>query len=79
LQRRRRPAHAFRFVTHHLARTHRPKLLIAGGSAYPGAAAQRIGLVNRAVPATQFAEAARAWAAELAALPTATACKPTCW
>ena len=28
------------------------------------------GLVNRAVPAVQLSEAARAWAAELAALPT---------
>ncbi|HMO44426.1 MAG TPA: enoyl-CoA hydratase [Rubrivivax sp.] len=35
-----------------------------------GADAQRIGLVNRAVPAAKLAEAARAWAAELAALPT---------
>ena len=35
-----------------------------------GAEAQRIGLVNRAVPAAQLADAARAWAAELAALPT---------
>jgi 2-(1,2-epoxy-1,2-dihydrophenyl)acetyl-CoA isomerase len=35
-----------------------------------GAEAQRIGLVNRAVPAAMLAEAARAWAAELAALPT---------
>jgi 2-(1,2-epoxy-1,2-dihydrophenyl)acetyl-CoA isomerase len=35
-----------------------------------GAEAQRIGLVNRAVPAVQLVEAARAWAAELAALPT---------
>ncbi len=35
-----------------------------------GAEAQRIGLVNRAVPAAQLPEAARVWAAELAALPT---------
>jgi 2-(1,2-epoxy-1,2-dihydrophenyl)acetyl-CoA isomerase len=35
-----------------------------------GDEAQRIGLVNRAVPAAQLAEAANAWAAELAALPT---------
>jgi 2-(1,2-epoxy-1,2-dihydrophenyl)acetyl-CoA isomerase len=34
------------------------------------AEAQRIGLVHRAVPAAQLPEAARAWAAELAALPT---------
>lgn len=35
-----------------------------------GAEAQRIGLVNRAVPAAQLPEATRAWAAELAVLPT---------
>ncbi|HOM13163.1 MAG TPA: enoyl-CoA hydratase-related protein [Rubrivivax sp.] len=35
-----------------------------------GAEAQRIGLVNRAVPAALLAEAARTWAAALAALPT---------
>ena len=35
-----------------------------------GDEAQRIGLVNRAVPAGELAAAARAWAIELAALPT---------
>ncbi|MGL6111273.1 MAG: enoyl-CoA hydratase [Rubrivivax sp.] len=40
------------------------------GQLVTGAQAQRIGLVNRAVPSAQLAEAARAWAAELAALPT---------
>jgi 2-(1,2-epoxy-1,2-dihydrophenyl)acetyl-CoA isomerase len=35
-----------------------------------GAEAQRIGLVHRAVPTAQLPDAARAWAAELAALPT---------
>lgn len=32
--------------------------------------AQKMGMVNRVVPAAQLAEAARAWAIELAALPT---------
>ncbi len=35
-----------------------------------GDEAQRIGLVNRAVPSAELAAAARAWAMELAALPT---------
>ena len=35
-----------------------------------GDEAQRIGLVNRAVPSAELAAAARAWAIELAALPT---------
>jgi 2-(1,2-epoxy-1,2-dihydrophenyl)acetyl-CoA isomerase len=40
------------------------------GQVISGAEGQRIGLVNRAVPAAQLPEAAAAWAAELAALPT---------
>ena len=40
------------------------------GQVLRGDEAARIGLVNRAVPAAQLAGAARAWAAELAALPT---------
>jgi 2-(1,2-epoxy-1,2-dihydrophenyl)acetyl-CoA isomerase len=40
------------------------------GQVVSGAEAQRIGLVHRSVPAEQLQEAARAWAAELAALPT---------
>jgi 2-(1,2-epoxy-1,2-dihydrophenyl)acetyl-CoA isomerase len=40
------------------------------GQVVRGDEATKIGLVNRAVPAAQLAEAARAWAAELAALPT---------
>jgi len=40
------------------------------GQVVSGAEAQRIGLVHRSVPAERLQEAARAWATELAALPT---------
>ncbi len=40
------------------------------GRVVRGDEAQKLGMVNRAVPAAQLAEAARAWALELAALPT---------
>jgi 2-(1,2-epoxy-1,2-dihydrophenyl)acetyl-CoA isomerase len=40
------------------------------GQVISGAEAARIGLVNRAVPAAQLAEAAATWAQELASLPT---------
>jgi 2-(1,2-epoxy-1,2-dihydrophenyl)acetyl-CoA isomerase len=40
------------------------------GQVIRGDEAQRIGLVHRAVPAAQLADAARAWVAELAGLPT---------
>ena len=40
------------------------------GQVISGAEAARIGLVNRAVPAAQLAEAAATWARELASLPT---------
>lgn len=58
------------YFLNHLVGAAKARELYFTGQVLLGAEAQRIGLVNRAVPATQLAEAARAWAAELAALPT---------
>jgi 2-(1,2-epoxy-1,2-dihydrophenyl)acetyl-CoA isomerase len=49
---------------------HRAKELIFFGDDLPAAEAERLGLVNRVVPAGELAEAARAWAQRLAAGPT---------
>lgn len=54
----------------HLVGAAKAREMYFTGQVLTGAEAQRIGLVNRSVPAAQLADAARAWAAELAALPT---------
>ena len=58
------------YFLNHLVGAARAREMYFTGQVITGAQAQRIGLVNRAVPAAQLADAARAWAAELAALPT---------
>ncbi len=57
------------FLTH-LVGTAKARELYFTGQVLRGDEAQRMGVVNRAVPAAQLAEAAAAWAKELAALPT---------
>ena len=57
------------FLTH-LVGAAKAREMYFTGEVLRGDEAQKIGLVNRAVPAAQLADAARAWAAELAALPT---------
>ncbi len=54
----------------HLVGAARAREMYFTAAVISGAEAMRIGLVNRALPAAQLADAARAWAAELAALPT---------
>jgi 2-(1,2-epoxy-1,2-dihydrophenyl)acetyl-CoA isomerase len=58
------------YFLNHLVGAAKARELYFTGQVINGEEAQRIGMVNRAVPAAQLAEAARAWAAELAALPT---------
>ncbi len=57
------------FLTH-LVGAAKAREMYFTGQVLRGDEAQRIGLVNRAVPAAQLTEAAAAWAHELAALPT---------
>jgi 2-(1,2-epoxy-1,2-dihydrophenyl)acetyl-CoA isomerase len=58
------------FFLNHLVGAAKAREMLFTGQVVRGDEATKIGLVNRAVPAAQLAEAARAWAAELAALPT---------
>jgi 2-(1,2-epoxy-1,2-dihydrophenyl)acetyl-CoA isomerase len=58
------------YFLNHLVGAARAREMYFTGQVISGAEAERIGLVNRSVPAAQLPEAARAWAAELAALPT---------
>ncbi len=58
------------FFLAHLVGAAKAREMYFTGEVLRGDEAQRIGLVNRAVPAAELAGAARAWATELAALPT---------
>ncbi len=58
------------YFLQHLVGAARAREMYFSGQVIRGDEAARIGLVNRAVPAAQLAQAAAAWAAELAALPT---------
>jgi 2-(1,2-epoxy-1,2-dihydrophenyl)acetyl-CoA isomerase len=58
------------YFLNHIVGAAKAREMYFTGQVVRGDEAQRIGLVNRAVPAAQLAEATRAWATELAALPT---------
>ena len=58
------------YFLNHLVGAARAREMYFTGQVLRGDEAQRIGLVNRSVPSAQLTEAARAWSAELAALPT---------
>ena len=58
------------YFLNHLVGAATARELYFTGRVVRGDEAQKMGMVNRAVPAAQLAEASRAWAAELAALPT---------
>ena len=58
------------YFLNHLVGAAKAREMYFTGQVIRGDEALRIGLVNRAVPAGQLAEAASAWAAELASLPT---------
>ena len=58
------------YFLNHLVGAAKAREMYFSGEVVMGDEALRIGLVNRVVPAAQLADAARAWSAELAALPT---------
>ena len=58
------------YFLNHLVGAAKAREMYFTGEVLRGSEAQKIGLVNRAVPAAQLAAAASAWAAELANLPT---------
>ena len=58
------------FFLNHLVGAATARELYFSGRVVRGDEAQKMGMVNRAVPAAQLVDAAGAWAAELAALPT---------
>jgi 2-(1,2-epoxy-1,2-dihydrophenyl)acetyl-CoA isomerase len=58
------------YFLNHLVGAAKARELYFSGQVLRGDEAARMGLVNRAVPFDQLAQAAAAWAAELAALPT---------
>lgn len=58
------------YFLNHLVGAAKAREMYFTGCIVRGDEAVKFGLVNRSVPAAQLAEAARAWAAELAALPT---------
>jgi 2-(1,2-epoxy-1,2-dihydrophenyl)acetyl-CoA isomerase len=58
------------YFLNHLVGAAKAREFYFTGQVIRGDEAQRIGLVNRSVPAADLAGAARTWAAELAALPT---------
>ena len=58
------------YFLNHLVGAAKAREMYFTGCIIRGDEAVKFGLVNRAVPATQLAEAAREWAVELAALPT---------
>lgn len=58
------------YFLNHLVGAARAREMYFTGQVIRGADAVAIGLVNRSVPSAQLSEAAQAWAAELAALPT---------
>ncbi len=58
------------YFLNHLVGAAKAREMYFSAQVLRGDEAQRIGLVNRSVPAAQLADAAQAWAAELASLPT---------